>query len=82
MVHRRLTWIESINLLKMWGGFVQTLAVDDQMPVVADSDVLVAQGNHAFDVKLIRRKMSVFIANVLSFKNDDFAARWSPKIVT
>ena len=52
-VARRLLGIKGIDVLEMRHGGVEPLAVDDQVAVVADLDAFTAQGDQAFDVKLV-----------------------------
>src|ERR1700722_9483619 len=50
---RRLVWIKGINILKMRSVFIEALAVNNQMPILADLHFFVTQGHQPLDVKLV-----------------------------
>ena len=58
-------------------GGVEPLAVDDQVPVVAELDALAAQGHQAFDVELVLRQA----VDAFGFEHDDFAALGRAEVV-
>src|SRR5262249_39590616 len=76
---RRLLRIERIHAIKVRGAGVQPLAVDSQMPVLADLDFLPTQTHEPLDVKLISRNVPIsrlyppFLGNAGGRKTDDLA---------
>src|SRR5438552_12953118 len=69
----------------MRGGMVEALAIDHQVPVVANLDALAAHRHHSFDIELVLRhgrKAGFRVDDSFGFKNQNFAACWSAKIVS
>lgn len=70
--------IEAIDIFKVRRRGIQPLAVDEEMPVVADLHAFAGLHHHALDVKLILRES----LDAFGFKHDDFAALRLAEIVS
>src|ERR1039457_2790869 len=77
--------IKAIHIFKMWRGGVQPLAVDNEMPVIADLHMVARQYRQPLDVKFILRHLvyskRIQIRDSFGFEDDDFAASGLAKIV-
>src|ERR1035438_3859150 len=69
-VERRLLGVEGIDVLEMRGRGVETLAVEDQVPVVGELNPVATAGHHAFNVELVLRE----VVNAFGLEHDDLAA--------
>src|ERR1035437_694835 len=76
-VARRLLGIEGIDVLKMRCRGVETVSVEDQVPVGAELNPVATAGHHAFDVELVLRQ----VVNAFGFKDDNFAALRRAEVV-
>src|ERR1019366_8359849 len=68
---RRLVGIEAIDIFEMRRAGVEPLAVDAQVPVIADLHMIAGEGDEPLDVKLIL--LHARMLNALGFKHGDFA---------
>src|SRR6266542_70364 len=73
--HRRA--LETINAFEMKRSGVQTFPVNNQMPIISDSNPLAAQSHQPFDVKLVLRQH----VDAFGFENDDFSTLGPPEII-
>src|ERR1035437_10557336 len=69
-VARRLLGIEGIDVLKMRCRGVETVSVEDQVPVVVELNPVATAGHHALNVELVLRE----VVDAFGLEHDDFAA--------
>src|ERR1019366_6527648 len=76
-IARSVFWVEGIDVLEMRRRGVQTLSVDDQVPVITELNAIPAHGHHALDVKLVLRK----VVNSFGFEDDNLAPLGRTEVV-
>jgi len=75
----------TINLFETWSRFVQSLAVDDQMVVVADPNMFAPESDQPFDVILVPANapsLRLHRLNPFGLKDDHLTASRPAKVVS